>query len=220
MLATSPVIPFAAVGARLRGEWVHRRGVAPWPPPVRAVLFDRDGTLVHDVPYNGDPAAVRVVEDAAAAVAALRGAGVKLGVITNQSGIGRGLLSCADVRAVHARIEAELGGFDTWQVCPHAPDAGCDCRKPAPALVLRAARDLGVPVAECAVVGDIGSDVEAARAAGAQPVLVPTSATLPDEVADAPVVADRLSDAVALLLQRVRPPAQPSSAAAGARATR
>jgi len=180
--------------------------------PLRAVLLDRDGTLVHDVPYNGDPAAVRVVADAPAAVAALRGAGVKLGVITNQSGIGRGLLSCADVRAVHARIEAELGSFDTWQVCPHAPDAGCDCRKPAPALVLRAARDLGVPVGECAVVGDIGSDVQAARAAGAQPVLVPTGATLPGEVADAPVVADRLSDAVALLLQRVRPP-QPLTAA-------
>jgi histidinol-phosphate phosphatase family protein len=212
MLLTSPVIPFAAVRARLRGEWEHRRGVAPWPPPVSAVLFDRDGTLVHDVPYNGDPAAVRVVADAPAAVAALRGAGVKLGVITNQSGIGRGLLSCADVRAVHARIEAELGSFDTWQVCPHAPDAGCDCRKPAPALVLRAARDLGVPVGECAVVGDIGSDVQAARAAGAQPVLVPTGATLPGEVADAPVVADRLSDAVALLLQRVRPP-QPLTAA-------
>ncbi|HLL08467.1 MAG TPA: HAD-IIIA family hydrolase [Nocardioidaceae bacterium] len=215
MLLTSPVIPFAAVRARLAGEWRHRGGAQPWPLPVSAVLFDRDGTLVHDVPYNGDPSQVRVVDDAPAAIAALRRAGVKIGVISNQSGIGRGLVTTADVHAVNARIEAELGRFDTWQICPHTPEQRCSCRKPAPQLVRQAARELGVPVAECAVVGDIGTDVQAARAAGAQPVLVPTSVTLPDEVADAPVVVDRLSAAVDLLLRRARP-ARRGEPAAGA----
>jgi histidinol-phosphate phosphatase family protein len=135
----------------------------------------------------------------------LRRAGVKLGVVSNQSGLGRGLLKPADVRAVNARIEAELGRFDTWRICPHVPDEGCACRKPAPQLVRQAARDLGVPVEECAVIGDIGSDVQAARAAGAQPVLVPTSLTLAHEVADAPVVAEGLSAAVDLLMHRIRP---------------
>ena len=200
MVLTSAVIPFAAVRHRLAGTWRHRAGVEPWPLPVRAVLFDRDGTLVHDVPYNGDPDRVRVVDGAAEALSALRTAGVKVGVITNQSGIGRGLLTPEAVQAVNSRVEDELGRFDTWQVCPHAPDDGCACRKPGPELVRRAARELAVPVEQCAVVGDIGADVQAARQAGARAVLVPTAATRPEEVADAPVVAGSLTTAVELLL--------------------
>ena len=213
MVLTSAVIPFAAVRHRLAGTWRHRRGAEPWPPPVRAVLFDRDGTLVHDVPYNGDPERVRVVEGAAEALHALRTAGVKVGVITNQSGIGRGLLTPEAVGAVNARVEAELGFFDTWQVCPHAPDDGCACRKPGPELVRRAARELAVPVEQCAVVGDIGADVQAARQAGARPVLVPTPLTRPEEVAEAPVVADNLADAVELLLDNGQRPAGDGDAA-------
>jgi histidinol-phosphate phosphatase family protein len=200
MAATSAVIPAAAVVHRLRGTWRYRRGVEPWPPGVKAVLFDRDGTLVHDVAYNGDPTKVRPVDGAAAAVAAVRRAGVKVGVLTNQSAIGRGLLNPAQVAAVNERVEVELGPFDTWQVCPHSPEDGCACRKPRPGMVVQAARDLGVPVEECAVVGDIGADVEAARAAGARAVLVPTPATGPDEVADAPLVAPDLGAAVEALI--------------------
>jgi histidinol-phosphate phosphatase family protein len=200
MLLTSAVIPFAAVQHRLAGEWRHRRGAPPWPPPVRAVLFDRDGTLLHDVPYNADPDRVRPVDGALEALESLRRAGIKLGLVTNQSGVGRGLLSPAAVRAVNARVERVLGHFDTWQVCPHAPEDGCACRKPRPGMVLRAARALGIPPEQCAVVGDIGADVEAARAAGARPVLVPTALTRRQEIADAPVVADDLGAAVALLL--------------------
>lgn len=198
MLLTSAAIPFAAVAHRLRGEWRHRRAPA-WPPPVEAVLFDRDGTLVHDVPYNGDPARVVPVDGAREVLDALRAGGVRVGVVSNQSGVGRHLLTREQVDAVNARVEELLGPFGTWQVCPHAPDDGCGCRKPAPGLVVAGARALGVPVDRVALVGDIGADVEAARAAGARSVLVPTPVTRPEEVAAAPVVAPDLAGAVAAL---------------------
>ena len=119
-------------------------GEAPTGVPPAAVLFDRDATLIVDVPYNGDPAAVRPMPGALDAVAAVRAAGVPIGVVSNQSGIARGLLTAVQVEAVNARVDALFGGFDTWQYCPHGPEDGCDCRKPKPGLVLRAAAALGV----------------------------------------------------------------------------
>jgi histidinol-phosphate phosphatase family protein len=167
---------------------------------VRAVLYDRDGTLVRDVPYNADPDLVEPVPSATYAVRTLRRHGVRLGVVSNQSGVARGLLGAADVAAVNGRVDHLLGPFDTWQVCPHGPDERCTCRKPAPGLVREAAARLGVRPQECAVIGDIGSDVLAARAAGARGVLVPTAATRPEEVRDAPEVAADLREAVDRLL--------------------
>ena len=163
------------------------------------VLFDRDGTLVHDVPYNGDPARVAPVDDAATALGHLRARGVRVGIVTNQSGIGRGLLTRHQVDACHARLARPVGPFDTVQICPHTDADGCWCRKPRPGMVLAAARDLGVPAARVAVVGDIGADVRAATAAGARGILVPTPATRRDEIACAPEVARTLTDAIALL---------------------
>jgi histidinol-phosphate phosphatase family protein len=205
MLLTSAAIPFAAVRHRLAGTVEHGGALglhataAPWPLPVRAVLFDRDGTLVHDVPYNGDPDQVRVVEGAREVLDALRAQGVRVGVVTNQSGIARGIVTADQVAAVNARIEAELGPFDTWQQCPHGPQDHCPCRKPGPLMVLRAAAALGVRPAECAVVGDIGADMGAAACAGAQAVLVPTPVTREEEVAEAPLVARDLAEAVVVL---------------------
>ena len=199
MLWTSAAIPPAAVWHRVRGWWTHRRAEA-WPPPVKAVLFDRDGTLVHDVPYNGDPDRVRPVEGAAESVARLRAHGLRVGVVSNQSGVARGLLTSDDVTAVNTEVDARVGPFDTWQVCPHGPDDGCPCRKPRPGMVQAAARALGVRPEECVVVGDIGADVEAARAAGARGVLVPNATTRAQEVADAPLVATDLVEAVDLIL--------------------
>jgi histidinol-phosphate phosphatase family protein len=199
MAWTSVVIPPAALAHRLRGWWRHRHA-APWPPPPRAVLFDRDGTLVHDVPYNGDPARVVPVPSARYAVSRLRHRGIRLGVVSNQSGVARGILDARQVAEVNDEVERLLGPFDTWQVCPHGPTDGCACRKPAPGLVLQAARELGVRPQDCVVIGDIGADVLAARSAGAQAVLVPTEATRPDEVRDAPVVASDLRDAVDQLM--------------------
>jgi len=85
-------------------------------------------------------------------------------------------------------------------VCPHGADDGCGCRKPRPGLVLEAAARLGVPPHRCAVVGDIGADVQAARSAGARALLVPTPVTRPEEVAAAPEVAADLDAAVTRLL--------------------
>ncbi|MGW7821143.1 D-glycero-alpha-D-manno-heptose-1,7-bisphosphate 7-phosphatase [Streptomyces puniciscabiei] len=148
-----------------------------------AVLFDRDGTLVADVPYNGDPARVRLLPGAAEAVALARSLGLATGVVSNQSGVGRGLITADDVRRVNDRADALLGGLDTWVFCPHTPETGCDCRKPRPGLILTAAARLGVPPAACLVIGDIAADVLAARAAGAHGLLVPNPATAPAEVA-------------------------------------
>ncbi|MEU3527754.1 HAD-IIIA family hydrolase [Streptomyces sp. NPDC038707] len=148
---------------------------------VSAILFDRDGTLVADVPYNGDPERVRLLPGAREAVALARAHGLATGVVSNQSGIGRGLLTTAQVRRVNERADALLGGLDLWLFCPHTPEDGCPCRKPRPGLVRAAAARLGVPPAACLVVGDIAADVLAARAAGARGVLVPGAATAPKE---------------------------------------
>ncbi|MDG4825804.1 HAD-IIIA family hydrolase [Asanoa sp. WMMD1127] len=167
-----------------------------------AVLFDRDGTLVEDVPYNGSPDKVRPMPGAREAVDRARAANLRVGVVSNQSGLARGLFSAADLARVNARVSELLGPFDTWQICPHGPGDGCACRKPAPGLVRAAAADLGTVPERCAVIGDIGADVAAAEAAGATPVLVPTPVTRPEEVAAAPVVAATLGEAVSHLLER------------------
>jgi D-glycero-D-manno-heptose 1,7-bisphosphate phosphatase len=165
-----------------------------------AVLFDRDGTLVRDVPYNGDPARVEPMPGAHEALGRLREAGIPVGVVSNQSGVARGLITMEEVEAVNRRVDELLGPLEAWAVCPHAPDDGCACRKPEPGLIHRAAHALGVAPERCAVVGDIGSDVAAARAARARAVLVPTPRTRPAEVKAAPEVATDLGQAVELLL--------------------
>jgi HAD superfamily hydrolase (TIGR01662 family) len=203
MALSSVLIPFAAVWHRGMGTWRHR-AAQPWRRPVRAVLFDRDGTLVHDVPYNGDPDLVEPVPDARPALDRLRDKGVHVGVLTNQSGVARGLLSRRQVDAVNQRVESILGPFATWQVCPHAPDAGCDCRKPRPGMVRAASRDLGIDPSELVVVGDIGADVAAAEAAGSRGVLVPNPTTRAEEIVSARWRAATLTDAVDQVLEGLR----------------
>jgi histidinol-phosphate phosphatase family protein len=152
---------------------------------VRAVLFDRDGTLVHDVPYNGDPTKVQPVDGARQALERLRAEGVRLAVVTNQSGIGHGLITAEQAESVNQRVEALLGPFEGIHLCPHVAEDGCVCRKPQPGLVKQACSEAGVEPARTVLVGDIGSDVGAARAAGATAYLVPTGHTRPEEVAEA-----------------------------------
>ena len=168
---------------------------------LRAVLFDRDGTLIRDVPYNGDPDLVEPMPGAAASVALLHARGVAVGVVTNQSGIARGLITAEQVDAVNERVDRLVGPFDVWAVCPHGEGDGCGCRKPAPGLIVDAMARLGVEPDEVAVVGDIGRDIQAARVAGCRSVLVPTPITLESEVEAATEVATTLADAVAILLE-------------------
>ena len=199
MALTSVAIPFAAVYHRVRGRRAARRLVRR----AAAVLFDRDGTLIDDVPVLGDPALVAPMPGAHAALARLRAAGCAVGVITNQSALAEQLFSRDQLAHVHRRVEELLGRIDVWAVCEHGADAGCSCRKPAPGLILDAARRLKVAPGDCVVVGDILSDVLAATAAGARGILVPNPATLGEEVERAPVVAPDLAAAADLIVRGV-----------------
>lgn len=196
MALTSVAIPPVATAHWLRGLRRYRGVRAEsWPGRPLAVLFDRDGTLIRDVPYNTDPRRVEPMPTAAAALDLLREAGLRVGVVTNQSGIGRGLISPAQAKEVDERVRQLLGPFDAWAVCPHGPHDGCDCRKPLPGLVYQAAAELGVRPEDCLVVGDIGGDVAAARAAGSRSILIPTPRTRIEELAGARVATDLLAAA-------------------------
>jgi histidinol-phosphate phosphatase family protein len=162
-----------------------------------AILFDREGALV---PASGasDPREVELVPGAADAVALARAAGMAVGVVRSESAL-HGLTS-EETTMVNARVHELVGPVDVWLECTHDPDEDCPCRKPAPGLIYLAAAALGTRPERCVVVSDAGADVEAARAAGARAVLVPSSRTSPEEIDAAPVVAANLEEAVTLAL--------------------
>ncbi|WP_082929423.1 HAD-IIIA family hydrolase [Mycobacterium sp. 852013-51886_SCH5428379] len=204
ILLTSALIPPTAVYHRLYGEWTFR--TARRDPPL-AVLLDRDDTIIVNSPYLNDPAGVRPMPGAVTALTRLRKRGLLLAVVTNQSGVAKDLITEDQLAAVNARVDTELGPFDTWQICVHDAGDGCGCRKPAPGLVQAAADALGVPPERCVLIGDIGADVNAALSAGAEAILVPTNHTLAAEVSEARErarVAETFEDAVDLVLGRSR----------------
>jgi histidinol-phosphate phosphatase family protein len=197
LVATSVAIPPLAVANTAIGllELPRRRRAAP-----EVVLLDRDGTLIEDVPYNGDPSLVRPRPGARDALDRLRADGVRLAVVTNQSGIASGLLTRQQVDAVNRRVEQILGPLGHWYVCPHQDEDGCGCRKPRAGMLRAAIRDLGADPSRSAMIGDTGADMQAARAAQVRGVLVPTPVTRRDEVLAADDVAGDLGEAVDLLL--------------------
>jgi histidinol-phosphate phosphatase family protein len=199
MIATSVAIPPTATYHSLRGLLTYRHA-PPWRGVPDLMLLDRDGTLVVDVPYNGDPERVRPLPGAAEALKRLRAEGIRTALVTNQSGIARGLLTREQVDAVNTRVADLLGPFESVLVCPHGPDEGCSCRKPAPGMVKQAAADAGVHPSRVVMVGDTGADVTAAQSAGATGVLVPNARTRRDEVRSASLVAHSLGEAVDLVL--------------------
>lgn len=204
MLITSILIPPVAVFHRLRGEWDFRS--AHRDPPL-AVLLDRDDTIIEDRPYLNDPAGVRPVAGAVEALNRLRDRGLMLAVVSNQSGVAKGLIDTRQLADVNARVDALLGPFDSWQICVHDAGDNCSCRKPAPGMVVAAAESLGVQPDRCVLIGDTGGDVQAALSAAADAVLVPTERTLPQEISDARArarVAETLEDAVSLVLRDAR----------------
>jgi histidinol-phosphate phosphatase family protein len=143
-----------------------------------AVLLDRDGTIIVDRGYLSDPEQIEFEAEAVDGLARLATAGLPLVIVSNQSGIGRGYFDETAANAVNARLATILGGRGVtiagWYVCPHAPDACCDCRKPAPGLALRAARELDLDLGQSWVIGDKRSDLELADAIGARGILVST----------------------------------------------
>ena len=147
--------------------------------PVRerpAVFLDRDGTIMQNVSYLCDPDGVELLDGAAEALALLRQRGFALVIVSNQSGIGRGLLTFDDLASVHDRLMACLAErdveLDGVYYCPHAPWERCECRKPLPGLLLRAARELRLDLRRSFMVGDAPSDIEAGRRAGCRTILV------------------------------------------------
>ncbi len=135
----------------------------------RALFMDRDGTVNVDPGYLNDPKQVELIPGVPAALAKLRKLGFALVVISNQSGVGRGLIREEDVPAINARFEALLGGHDVsidrYAYCYHMPADACDCRKPNPTLILKSARELGIDLTRSYMVGDKPCDLEAGRAA-------------------------------------------------------
>ena len=138
----------------------------------RAVFLDKDGTLVENVPYNVDPARIVLAEGAREAVAAFAGAGYRVIVVSNQPGVALGRFAEADLERTAQRLRELLPALDGCYWCPHAPQAGCACRKPASGLLERAAREHDVDLAASWMVGDILDDVEAGRRAGCRTILL------------------------------------------------
>ena len=161
----------------------------------RAVFFDRDGTLIEEAHYCADPARVRLLPGVAAALRRLKGAGFLTFVITNQSGIGRGLITEAQYRAVEAEMlrQAGAGTIDGVYFCPDLPDEASPRRKPAPGMVLEAAAEFGIDLGSSFFVGDNSADVECGRRAGTRTVLVRTGYGLAQECAADFVAADAAS---------------------------
>jgi D-glycero-D-manno-heptose 1,7-bisphosphate phosphatase len=168
-----------------------------------AVFIDRDGTLMRDVDYCGDPNEVAVFDAVPPALQRLKAAGYKVIVITNQSGIGRGYFNEKAYRAVEAELERQIGAglIDATYFCPHSPTDRCECRKPEPALVFQAAREHSIDLARSYFVGDKDSDIQCGRRAGTRTILVQTGyGGDADEKAADGVVSD-LAAAVRIILK-------------------
>ena len=144
----------------------------------KALVFDRDGTLIEHVPYLADPAAVRLLPGARAAVGLAKAAGMRLFLHSNQSGVGRGLFGLADVDACNQRMLELLGcGGEVFKricIAPEHPDAPSVYRKPSPAFAHELMRDFGFAAGEICYIGDRGSDLATASAAGTRGVGVAT----------------------------------------------
>ncbi|MFC1482218.1 D-glycero-alpha-D-manno-heptose-1,7-bisphosphate 7-phosphatase [Myxococcota bacterium] len=139
-------------------------------PTPRAVFLDRDGTLNEDPGYINDPDQLVLFADTGPALSLLEGAGYTLIVVTNQSGIGRGLLTEEQLRTVNCRLNELLARNGVrichFYFCPHLPGAGCSCRKPRPGLFKRAAAETQVVLSRSFVIGDRRRDILAGRRAG------------------------------------------------------
>jgi D-glycero-D-manno-heptose 1,7-bisphosphate phosphatase len=193
------------------GLWADIRGESP-PEPGPVLFLDRDGVLIEDRGYVGSAAATRLYPDAAAAVATARARGYRVAIVTNQSGIARGLFDWAGFAAVQREIDAALGqagtGLDAVLACAYHADgarpyalADHPWRKPRPGMILEGLRRLNGVAARSALVGDTASDIAAARAAGLRTgVLIDRRASPGAGTAGADAVVGSLREAVEILV--------------------
>lgn len=169
--------------------------------PRRYILLDRDGTLIVEKNYLASVDGVELLSGAAQGLRELQDAGFGLIVVTNQSGIARGKLTLETLEAIHLeirrRLEREGVRLDAFYFCPHGPSGDCDCRKPKPGMVQRAAADFGFDPRDSIVIGDKAADIELARNCGAASILVRTGYGRETEAAgfEPDFVADDLADA-------------------------
>jgi D-glycero-D-manno-heptose 1,7-bisphosphate phosphatase len=176
---------------------------------MKLVILDRDGVINYDSElYIKSPEEWHPIPGSMEAIARLSAAGYAVTVVTNQAGIGRGLFDAVTLEAIHAKMYktvGERGGrIDAVFYCPHTPEAGCECRKPKPGLLRRAAERFGSATTRVPVIGDSLHDLQAAKAVGAKPILVLTGhgkKTLAEgHLPAGTTVADDLASAVTLLL--------------------
>jgi D-glycero-D-manno-heptose 1,7-bisphosphate phosphatase len=172
----------------------------------RAVFLDRDGTLMKDVDYCSDPKDVQVLDGVPEALRRLKNGGYKLVVITNQSGIGRGYFNEEQYQAVEDELGRQIGDglIEATCYCPHLPQERCSCRKPSPEMVVRAARDYALDLAQSFFVGDKLSDIECGRKAGVKTILVRTGYGKDTDSSLADFVAEDLTKAADLILAQSR----------------
>lgn len=137
---------------------------------IRHLLLDRDGTLIRDAHYLSDPAGVELLPGVADALCGLASRGMSFYLVSNQSGIGRGMFTAEEAQAVNERMASLLAPygvfFSDMLFCPHAPEDGCDCRKPAPGMWRQLQRRHGLDPAECLMIGDKEEDMRFATTAG------------------------------------------------------
>ena len=174
------------------------------------VILDRDGVINHDSPeYIRSPEQWKPIDGSLEAIVALCGAGFAPVVVSNQSGVGRGLLSAGTLERIHARmseaVAAAGGQLSGIYHCPHKPQDGCGCRKPAVGLVRKMERALGYSARGAPLIGDKLSDLQLARNVGARPILVrtgygATTLAAPDD-STVEVYADLAQAAAALITE-------------------
>lgn len=139
---------------------------------MKAVFLDKDGTLVENLPYNVDPGRIELSRGAERCISALSSSGYRVIVVSNQPGAALGYFPEAALKEVEERLRSLLPALDGFYYCPHSPDAGCRCRKPAPGMLERAAREHGVALSASWMIGDILDDIEAGRRAGCRTILL------------------------------------------------
>lgn len=170
-----------------------------------AAFIDRDGTINRDAGYVDDPGDVEILPGSSEAIALLNARGIPVVVVTNQSGVGRGLYTEGDFEAVQGEVERQLAlrgcALDAVYRCVHAPSDGCDCRKPALGLYREAAEDLGIDLERSLYVGDKVSDVVPAVKLGGTGFLLRTGAVIEVDVPEGVHVADDLLTAVRRALE-------------------
>ncbi|HEY6070516.1 MAG TPA: HAD family hydrolase [Chthoniobacterales bacterium] len=169
----------------------------------RAVFVDRDGTIIHDADYCSDPSQVRAFNGSADALRRLKKAGFKIIVITNQSGIGRGFFTEKQYRAVETEVLRQIGNglIDATYFCPDAPGKPSKCRKPAPGMILQAAKDHTVDLSRSFLIGDKEVDAECAHNAGVRAIRVRSGFDKATETSCADWVADDLPAAAEIILK-------------------